>query len=664
MLFRRLPRGSSTWKAALVSRSGNTNPNYQRNIDPTLATSSAAATTSPARWSSTLTLDSGNNTWLPSTQNIRFNSTSTTTSRTTTKKNGSKPKRTPYKRVDRKNVQPLKSLEVTSPWYNQLCAFDDNVNQSLMDKNFRTPGFNRFKSEYNPNGNPQNLALFWDSITRSIHIYSELVGVCPEMGTTRVSALINLIHNALRINRFQLVKLNKKPDYDSKSFHHEMVKYLTTTLHSITQDILDHKVTTNDYGLMHLLTSLKELNLTTELVQLWDLSKKDDKLQELFKQPKCLGVLLPVLYEHGLKVPDSQRKEYSFNTLKTLYEEGISQSEYIHPNLVCGMIKTSLAANEPRYALELFDKLSQLAEKPHIPNKGALLNYLTDAHLSFIGECHDINVAETFWKNALNNEMPYRIVLQVSYVNSFLNNIWNETKDFDKVIEVWLKMIKQYSNLNLNIGVFSSLNNTFMDLFFNCKYANDKLAGFQELDKILTQYQQRRPIDEPLLNITLTKSSEAWNDKEIYDHIRGSYQLYDIPETVITKRILLKTLGSLKDDVVTTKDIWNQWIVLLTKLDSMGQRYIANADWAAIRDATLSKDKQDINDPRTKERAELYIKVVNLFEQYCRDPTQKERISRVTTSFFPILKSYWEKGKFQDIDTTGLEVPSLPSLQQ
>lgn len=656
MLLRRLPKGTtSQWKGALFSKS-NSNANYPRNIDPSLT---AATTTQSTRWSSTSVFNNSNNSnnnnnkkWLSHTQDIRFNSTSATT--TSNKRN----------KKQELNFQTLTPPSSTSPWFNQLCAFDDNVNQSLMDKDFRTPGFNRGRGEYKKNGNSQNLALFWDSITRAIHIYSELVGVCPEMDATRVSALVNLIHNGLRINRFQLVKLNKKPDYDSKSFHHEMINYLTTTLHSITEDILNHKVTINEYGLMHLLTSLKELNLTTEIVQLWDLSKKDEELQALLKQPKCLGVLLPILYEKGTKYTDSRKDEYSFKTLKALYEDGASKLNYIHPNLICGMIKTSLAANEPRYALELFDKLSKLAEQPHIPNKGALFNYLTEAHLSFIGDSRDINVAETFWKNALHNEMPYRVVLQVSYINLFLTNIWNETKDFNRVVDVWLTMIAQYTRLNLNIGVFSSLNNNFMDLFFNGKYANNKMEGFQELDRILTQYQQKRPIDEPLLNIILTKSSEAWNDKEIYDHVRNSYQLYDIPETVITKRILLKTLGSITDDVVTTKDIWNQWIELLTKIDAMGQRYIANADWAAIRDATLSKNRQNANDPTTKERAELYVKIVKLFNPYCRDPVQRDRISRVASTHNTVLKTYWEAGKFDTIETSGLEMPKLPSLQQ
>ena len=669
MLFRRLPKDSTaSWKLALsTSRSKH----FNHNVTSTHAYRLYSA------------LNSLNFNDKTVTTNIRFNNNNinniNNNNSTTTTNNNNNPWNRNYSINVSKRLNGLSylhtdssssSTDTTNPYYNQLCAFDDNVNQILMDKKFRKPGFNTKDSFSNPSSNSQNLALFWDSITRAIHIYHDLVGVCPDMNQYRVSALVNLIHNGLRINRFQLIKLNKKPDYDSKSFHHEMVRYLTATLHSIMEDVLNHKVSINEYGLMHLLSSMKELNLHLEIIQLWEIASRDPVLKDLFLQPKCLGVLLPIFYQYGNSNSNSNSSEvdYSFSKLKSLYEQSLTKLSYIHPNLVCGMIQTSLLANEPRYALELFDQLSQLADNPNVPNRKALLNYLTDAHLSFIGDCLDINVAETFWAKARKNEMPYRINLQVSYINSFLNNIWQQTHDFNKVVDVWLTMVDHYNQLNLNVGIFSSLNNAFMDIFFNHKYIDDKISGFKELNQILGQYQSRRPIDEPLLNIILTKATLSWNDKDIYDHIRHLYQLYNIPETVITKRILLKTLGSLNNgDVVSVNDIWNQWVELILKLDSMGQKYIANADWAAIRDATLTRDRKNESSitqrEHDKERAELYVKIVNLFGPYCRDPQQRDQISRNMISNFPILKPYWEQSKFQNIDHTGLEVPQLNSLQ-
>ena len=129
------------------------------------------------------------------------------------------------------------------------------------------------------------------------------------------------------------------------------------------------------------------------------------------------------------------------------------------------MIQTSLLANEPHYALDLFDQLSQLANNPNVLNRETLLTHLTDAHLSFIGDCSDINVAETFWNKAINNEMPYGINLQVSCINSFLSNIWQRALNFNKVVNVWLTILDHYNKLNLNVGIFSSLNNTVVGHF-------------------------------------------------------------------------------------------------------------------------------------------------------------------------------------------------------
>lgn len=671
MLFRRLPKDSTTsWKLAL---SANRPKHLNLNI----------GNTHTYGFYSTLNILNLNDTIIKTS--VRFNNNNNNNSTNISwNKNYStnvskKLSGLSYLHTDSNSSSSSSSSATTtetSPYYNQLCAFDDNVNQILMDKNFRRPGFNTKDSSnnYSSISNSQNVALFWDSITRAIHIYQDLAGVCPDMNQYRVSALINLIHNGLRINRFQLIKLNKKPDYDSKSFHHEMIRHLTITLHSIMEDILSHKVSINEYGLMHLLSSMKELNLHLEIIQLWEIASRDPVLKDLFLQPKCLGVLLPIFYQYGNINKNKNKNEnenntidYSFSNLKSLYEQSLTKLPYTHPNLICGMIQTSLMANEPRYALELFDQLSQLADNANMPNKKTLLNYLTDAHLSFIGNCSDINIAETFWSKACNNEMPYKINLQVSYINSFLNNIWQQTQDFDKVLDVWLTMVDHYNQLNLNLGIFSSLNNTFMDIFFNYKFVDDKIAGFKKLNHILNLYQSRRPIDEPLLNIILTKGTLSWNDKNIYDHIRHLYQLYNIPETIITKRILLKTLGSLNNGAVSTNDIWNQWIELILKLDSMGQKYIANADWAAIRDATLTRVKKNDSTAtqreESKKRAELYVKIVNLFALYCRDPQQRDQISRNTVSNYHILKPYWGQGQFQNIGHTGLEIPQLNSLQ-
>lgn len=158
MLFRRLPKDPTTsWKLALSA-------NRSKGLNTTTSISNY-----------------NNRYRLYNTANIlNLNDTTTTTNQ--------------WNRIYSTNVSKklngLSNLKTdpvtTSPYYNQLCAFDDNVNNILMDKNFRKPGFNT-KNSLNSNSSSQNLALFWDSVTRSIHIYNDLVGVCTEMNQSRIS---------------------------------------------------------------------------------------------------------------------------------------------------------------------------------------------------------------------------------------------------------------------------------------------------------------------------------------------------------------------------------------------------------------------------------------------------------------------------------------------
>lgn len=529
-----------------------------------------------------------------------------------------------------RNDDPNHIVSPDSPWYNQCCAFDDCVFQSLSQTKF-TPRYNSMD---------KSTPLFWDSLNKAMDLYAILLE-SPNLSAKRVSALINLLHNALRINRMQMIKLNKKPDYDSKSFNNEIVKYLINSLRMVSNDIIEKKVTINEYGIMHLLTSFKELSLEEEALNIWKIGMDDPSLREFFIHPKPVGVLLPLLFQFG---------KYNFTDLKSLYEQSKSTVSYDHPNLMVGMIIASLFANENKYAMDIFSKLCETC-------KSNQFNYLTDAHLSFIGNCKDIGIAETFFDRAINKAMPYQIRLQVSYVNDFLQNIWDADKDFSKIMLIWEKTVKFYGP-RINLGVLSSLNNKFFDLFFE-NYLNDKIEGFKVLQKLIDDYNTIKNIDEPFLNIILSKCSK-WNDKDILNYLEGNYSLFNIPQTIVTKRIMLKQLGSI--DEITTKEIWDKWEQVIIKLDQMGQTYIANADWAALRDATLKWSQSNINNNIVvEERVLLYLKIVKLYKQYCRDSRQLTRIIKGFGTQYPILQTYLDQ--MDQLDTSDLSPPNVHNLE-
>ncbi|AQZ13597.1 YBR238C and RMD9 (YGL107C) [Zygosaccharomyces parabailii] len=598
---------------------------------------------------------------------------------------------------------------VDSPWYNKVCAFEECVAQTLnMSQTPRRRSMRQSTDHPSSNANP----LFWDSIARAMDLYHDLIET-PELNSDRVSRLVHLLHNGLRANRNQLTRMNKKPDYDSQSFHKEMTNYLCKSLREVADNMLTNKVELNEYGAMHLITAFKELLLFEEAVSIWKaaINGTNSYSANIFLNPRVVGVILPILYDHGVPYPEIQ----------ALYEKSSSMINYFHPNLSVGMIRASLSAGENEMALNLFQKLCEESTEMKY-------GYLIETHLSFIGECTDLNVAQTFFEKALNDEMPYKIDLQVSYVKSFLRNVWTQTHDLQLVYDIWYKSSMHYGR-DVNHGISSSLNDTFFDIFFQ-NYANNKVDGFQALQNLIYTYNEIKKIDEPFFNIILAKCS-VWRDRKIIEYLDKSYELFHIPKTIVAYRILLKSMGSVDD--ATNVEIMQRWIDLVNKSDETGQKFIANADWAALRDATVtwtqcmrdllensaSSDYQSVHSSTSfqsgeankqlfaeiggevdyshpalqaanasgafddvspleaeqqqqqqqqqqlnqelDQRMRLYLKIVKRYSPYCRDPRQLTRLTSGTAVKYSVLEEALPE--FANLDVSDIPVPEFHNIR-
>ncbi len=466
----------------------------------------------------------------------------------------------------------------SSPWFNQLNAFEDCVTQT---------------ADFNSSGSQP---FFWENAQKAMNLYHELRGT-PDFTPAAIGKLCHLLHSGLRANRFQLTRLSKKPDYDSKSFHTEMQNFVKYSVREIINDLLEQRVSVNENGAMHLLTSLKELKLDQEAVAVWSGAMKVETLKDTFLQPRVVGVLLPLMFEAGTP----------FEDVNALFQESRKATVQLHQNLAIGMIKTCLAANQDTQALTLFTELCQDAKHGKVP-------YMIEAHLTFIGDCKDLNIAGSFFEKAINREMPYRLNLQVNSVKSYLNNIWEETGDFNRVVDAWTKATTFYGR-NIHHGISSSLNNMFFEIFFK-KYEGDRIAGLAHLKDIIAVYNDIKPIDEPFFNIIISKCG-VWGDKETIDSLYKAYDIYRVKKTQISRRIYLKVLGSVNS---TEEEILSSWYDMLRFADYEGSTYIANADWAAIRDATVNS--------KTNQRNLLYCQIFKKYGAYCRDARQFKKLKQ------------------------------------
>lgn len=472
--------------------------------------------------------------------------------------------------------------------------------------------------------------FFWESLRKSMDLYAELKSV-PDFNGHLTGALVHTLHIALRSNRTQLTRLAKKPDYDQNSFHNEMNQFIKDSLRVITDDLLSNVVLIDENGAMHLLTALKELKLNNEAISVWSSSMDLPALKFTFLQPKVVGVLLPMMYQLGSSYADL---ENLFNQSNSLDKRST------HPFLLGGMIKASLAAEEYEKALKYYNELCD-----H-PTKSLTIGTLVDVHLAFIGECKNIEIANSFFERAIDREMPYKLTIQVNNVKEFLSNIWAETQDFNRVVDVWQKATKFYGR-NINHGVSSSLNNRFFEIFFE-NYPRATVESLNKLKEIISVYNDMKPIDEPFFNIIISKVG-IWGDKSIISSLYEAYEIYNLKKTQVSRRIYLKSLGSVE---VSSQEIITAWNDLVACSDAEGYNYIANADWAALRDATIAASGFDRN--------ELYVKIWKQYQYFCRDQNQFQRISNngnLFTQIQPLLAN------LNAIDASEIVVPAFENLR-
>ncbi|KAH3683386.1 hypothetical protein WICPIJ_005644 [Wickerhamomyces pijperi] len=535
----------------------------------------------------------------------------------TNNKNNNKPQQSQQRNKNRRNnggnsAQSRNGiyLNPSSPWYNQLVTFQE----CLTDASNSTESAGHL--------------FYWESLRKAMTLYDELKSV-PDFNGRFTGALVHALHIALRSNRTQLTRLAKKPDYDQNSFHNEMNQYIKDSLRTVTKDLLSETVSIDENGAMHLLTALKELKLDSETVSVWSSCIALEKLKFVFLQPKVVGVLLPIMFQLGSSYAD----------LETLFNESNSLDNRVaHPFLLGGMIKASLAAQEYEKALKYYNDLCDY------PEKGLTVGSLVDVHLAFIGESKNIDIASAFFEKAVNREMPYKLTLQVNNVKQFLCNIWSESQDFSKVLDVWVKATKFYGR-NINHGVSSSLNNQFFEIFFE-NYQTASVESLNKLKEIISSYNDMKPIDEPFFNIIISKVG-IWGDKSIIDSLSDAYGIYNLRKTQVSRRIYLKSLGSVE---ATAAEIITAWNDLIACSDAEGYSYIANADWAALRDATIASKFK---------RNELYVKVWKKYQFYCRNFDQFQRISNNGNLFADIQPLL---AQINQIDASEIVVPQFQNL--
>lgn len=445
------------------------------------------------------------------------------------------------------------------------------------------------------------VSRFWFAVKKIIPIYRSLV-FSGQLNEKRMAEFVSLLRNGLRIHRLELSKLKKNLDKDSNNPIKNIHYLLTCAIREVSYNLLDGLVSLNSHGLTHLFKAYKDLGFTYEAVHIWETGKRIDKLNHLFTSEPVLGSIFPFLVESG---------DFDFNEIWGMYSK-IRQSkghgEKLHNELQVGMIRVCLFKNRTNDALAIFKQLTSDVYAS-FDGKGIeppinVKSYMTMAHLSFIGFCKDIDTADYFFNDAVNESMPYLTPLQLNFIKKYLYNTWEMTHDYSKAKKIWLITWNHYElKRTSNSSVSSSLNDAFLTIFFK-KYPTFSPESFNELKSIINEYGSIRLIDEPFINVLLSKST-SWHNSEVFEYILNTANSNQFSKTNVFYRCCLKACGSVDIDSMSILSLFRQ---LLSNNASNGMKLIAHADWVALRDATINSPYLQ-NFSSMNDRIDLYFKL-------------------------------------------------------
>lgn len=427
---------------------------------------------------------------------------------------------------------------------------------------------------------------------------------------------------------------SRNRDKDQASAFKEDVIYQTAILN------LTELVAAGDFNnvlssriLFKIFGTLLQFKLNTEIMSLWEngvsqSEKSNNGIGQLYLSHDVLSIVLQVAYE---------TKRFNYEEIKLIYNMSVNENEPVHPFLSDRIGQVAIMEGDHARGLDALEELMTLYEQK--PQEKSILGGLAQLHLSFIGQCKDVVIAKRFFDKAVDSaeSLPYVVVLKAPYMVSFLENCINAGDSMEEVINLWSRISAHYGETSAatNSSKLATINAGLFKSFFN-KYPEPNEESIKLLKLIFTKSPK---IDEVFLNTLI--SNMQWTEKSLVQDVIDAFDKFHVEKSIISHRVILKQAGQVDYSVAEILQLWNN---LLNKLDSENYKYIANADWSALRAATAFSENY-----KTKERLGLYLSLVKAYKNYMqhngscinfirgwiRDAPVYKEVSRITTEQDP-----------------------------
>lgn len=446
---------------------------------------------------------------------------------------------------------------------------------------------------------------------------------------------------------------SRNRDKDQASAFKEDVIYQTAILN------LTELVAAGDFNnvlssriLFKIFGTLLQFKLNAEIMSLWEngvsQSEKsnDNGVGQLYLSHDVLSIVLQVAYE---------TKRFTYEEIKLIYNMSVNENEPVHPFLSDRIGQVAIMEGDHARGLDALEELMTLYEQK--PAEKSILGGLAQLHLSFIGQCKDVVIAKRFFDKAVDSadSLPYVVILKAPYMVSFLENCINAGDSMEEVVDLWSRISAHYGETSAatNSSKLATINAGLFKLFFD-KYPEPN----EESIKLLKLIFAKSPnIDEVFLNTLI--SNMQWTEKSLVQDVIDAFERFNVDKSIISRRVILKQAGKVDYSVPEILQLWNN---LLAKLDAEHYKYIANADWSALRAATAFSENY-----KTKERLGLYLSLIKTYKNYMqhngacinfirgwiRDANVYKEVSRITVEEDPHFEN-----------EVAIDVPQFQNLRE
>lgn len=400
-----------------------------------------------------------------------------------------------------------------------------------------------------PNQQSRKGAEFLQDITNAMTIYDRLK-LANTFAPAEIALLIQGIHNSSRVNyraHVDVISVARNVR------HQQIMNQLLSYLDIVATDLKNGVVQSNAFGIMQLMTAFSSMRKTKEGLQLWQsIIAEENKetipqgLREMAWMPKVVGAVIDLMIGEAKPIQEIEQ------VYKSCLEAKPSNTLIVgsNINLEHSLCRAYIYYDHVTEALKHFGSMLQ-----KFPNDDY---HLSRVHETFIGDCTDLEVAKTFFDEAVERKTPYVMTCHPSAVHRLMERLWAKNQNLDEVFEIWQKYIA-FVPVGSKERLFNILTYSLLDCFF-VKYPKVNTEAYEFLKKIISTYSDLRGQMSPLFLNTLLTNVSNWKDANVTLGIVDVFKTYNLPDRVDTIRVVLNAFQDLESLEITDELIESYWL--------------------------------------------------------------------------------------------------------